>query len=412
MGQRLDDAANTRSMLLAAALLEQGHEVTMWTSAYDHIRKVWRQEWLLDPGGYRRDDGLHIKFMKGCGYKKNISLNRFVDHWLAGRDLQRQAATMERPDAIIASIPDHITADAAARVAKQRGVPLIVDVRDKWPDIFIDNISHPLGSKLLKLGLSYERHRARRTLRQAAAIVAMMESMHDWGLSRANRRKTENDRVFYLTTCDRNFGPEASAVPLSPNLQAVIDACSGKLIFAFVGTFNRTQHPMLILDAIDLLQHRGALPDNVAVVIGGDGIQADEVRERAAKLENVHSVGWLSSEQLAALLRHADIGLLPMNFPSPAFNNKAFSYMASGLPIINGATGDLADLIVREGVGINVCGGNVPAFADAIVELARSPSTIEAMTRNMRTLFETSFDRETNYAAYAKHVEAVAAEAA
>ena len=78
IGQRLDGAENTRTMLLCDHLLRAGHEVTLWTSAYDHIRKGWRQEWLVHgESGYRMPNGLDVRFMKGCGYKSNVSVSRF-----------------------------------------------------------------------------------------------------------------------------------------------------------------------------------------------------------------------------------------------------------------------------------------------------------------------------------------------
>src|SRR4051812_28861788 len=108
IGQRLDGAENTRSMLLCAELIRRGHEVTLWTSAYDHIRKEWRREWRESDGAsYRHPDGMEIRFMRGCGYATSVSLRRFVDHWLAARDFARRARSLPRPDAIVASLPDH-----------------------------------------------------------------------------------------------------------------------------------------------------------------------------------------------------------------------------------------------------------------------------------------------------------------
>jgi glycosyltransferase involved in cell wall biosynthesis len=411
IGQRLDGAENTRTMLLCDQLLRQGHEVTLWTSAYDHIRKQWREEWLAHgEAGYRMSNGLVVRFMKGCGYKSNVSVARLIDHILAARDLLRQAASLPAPDALVASLPDHITADAMVRYGRSVGATTFVDVRDKWPDIFIDHAPNLMLKLVVRTGLVFETARARRALRDADGLVAMMNSMMVWGLRKAGRNARETDRVFYLTTTPRNFGIDRPVVDLPAGVRAALAAVKGRTVFAFVGTFNRTQHPGLLLDAIDLLAARGQLdPGRVAFLIGGSGVGAEEITRRAGSYDCVHDLGWLDTGTMLEVLASSDVGLLLMNFASPAFNNKAFAYLASGIPIINGATGDLAELVEERGVGINVPGGNVEALADAIVRLASDATLLADGQAKVRVLFDELFDRDSNYAAYIAHIEAVTA---
>ncbi len=411
IGQRLDDANNTRTMLLCEHLIRAGHDVTLWTSAFDHIRKCWRPEWIAHgEAGYRMPNGLDVRFMKGRGYKSNVSIARLVDHILAARSLRRQASVLPPPDAVIASLPDHITAEAIVRYGRSVGAVTIVDVRDKWPDIFIDYAPNAALKALVRFGLLLETARVRKALRNADGLVAMMNSLMTWGLTKAGRTSRGTDRVFYLTTTPRNFGIERPVRDLPQTVRDALDAVEGKIVFTFVGTFNRTQHPALLLDALDLLVESGRLhPDRMAFIIGGDGVDSDEIAERSKKYPSVYRLGWLDTETMLEVLAASDVGLLLMNFPSPAFNNKAFAYLASGLPIINGATGDLAELIEKRDVGVNVGGGDSKALAEAILRLAEDRVALEACKGRVRNLFDESFDRESNYAAYVAHVEALAA---
>ncbi|MDF1503033.1 glycosyltransferase family 4 protein [Roseisolibacter sp. H3M3-2] len=398
-------------MLLCAEMLRRGHEVTLWTSAYDHIRKQWREEWLESGGEpVRREDGLQIRFLKGCGYRTNVGMRRFVDHWLAARDFARVAPTLARPDVIVASLPDHLTAEAAVEYGRRAGAASIVDVRDKWPDVFVDRAGPGARGAVADAVLRPEHRRSARLLRRTDAVLGSMNSMLDWALTKAGRAPTWRDRVFYLTTFPRNFDLGADAPRPAGAVAAALAASAGRTVFSFVGTFNRTQHPLLILDAVDELVARGADTSRLSVIIAGDGLDAEQVRSRAAAHAFVHVVGWVDAAQMAALLAGSHVGILAMNFPSPAFNNKAFAYLASGLPILNGATGDLADLVVEHGIGVNVPGGDAGALADAIDRLGHDRGTVEAMTDRARRLFAERFDRDANYQAYAEHVEAVAAD--
>ncbi|ATQ41142.1 glycosyltransferase family 4 protein [Caulobacter mirabilis] len=412
MGQRLDDAANTRSMLLCSELLSRGHEVVMWTSAWDHIRKEWRKEWVESGGKpVRRSDGLEIRFMKGCGYQQNTSPRRLVDHWMAAADFAKQARSAPRPDAIVASSPDHVTAAAAVKFGRSIGAVTLIDIRDKWPDILFDLTRGSLVKRAAGgVAMVFEQRRTRQALRRADGIVAMMNSMMDWGLAKADRPRTDDEKVFFLTTAPKNFDVPAKPLESDHAISRALEAARGKTVFAFAGTFNRTQHPALLLDAVDRLKQQGRLrEDRVAFLIGGAGQDADVVERRAAAHACVHYVGWMKPHEMDALLRGSDVGLLLMNFPSEAFNNKTFSYMASGLPIISGATGDLHELINEYGVGVNVTGGNVDQLADAIDLLASDDQERARMTTQMRALFDSRFDQKGNYAAYADHIEAMVA---
>lgn len=382
----------------------------MWTSAYDHIQKKWRPEWLeFGRDGYRRADGLQIRFMRGCGYQNNVSIRRFVDHWLAARDFLRQASYLDAPDALIVSLPDHLTAAAAVKYGWRQRVPTIVDVRDKWPDIFLDRISGRFFKPLVRVGLVTERRRTSRLLKRAHGLVAVMHSLMEWALTRSGRQLAWQHRVFYLTTSAKNFDLPDVAHSDDPLISRLINSLQGRTVFTFVGTFNQTQNPNLILDALDVLASRGQSDDGrIAVVIAGDGNGSAALRERATRYPSVSVLGWLTEAQMRRVLAASHVGILAMNFPSPAFNNKAFAYLASGLPIINGATGDLAAILSDEHAGINVLGGDARALADAIAELARDETRRLALAQNARRVFEERFDRDANYRAYADHVERLA----
>lgn len=408
IGQPLEDAQNTRSMILCDVLLRRGHDVTMWTSAWDHIKKEWRKEWLAaGKGPTQLDNGLKLRFMKGSGYMKNTSPTRLVDHWLAAQDFRRQVKDLEPPDAIVASCPDHLTAAAAVEYGRSVGAIAMVDVRDKWPDVLFDLMrGSPVKQAVARIGLFNETRRISKALRDADAIVAMMESMLEWGLKKAGRPRGPQDDIYFLTTAPKNFDVERPPLPEDHPVSKALQACAGKTVFAYVGAFNRTQHPSVLLDALDVLERQGRNdPSRMAFLIGGTGMEADVVAARAAAKPNVHYVGWLKSNEMATLLAGADAGLLLLTAPTEAFNNKTFSYLASGLPIVNGATGDLAVLIDRQNAGVNVPAGNPEALAAAILDLVEHRERLDAMKQSVRELFVTNFDRERTYNAYADHIE-------
>src|SRR3546814_20713525 len=108
IGQRLDHADNTRTMLLARYLMQRGHDVTLWTSAFDHIRKQWRTE-MADAidGCWTMPNGLDVRFMRGCGYQRKIGVRRVYDHALPARAFRGQAKWLSSHEHFVASPPTH-----------------------------------------------------------------------------------------------------------------------------------------------------------------------------------------------------------------------------------------------------------------------------------------------------------------
>src|SRR3546814_18969359 len=91
---------------------------------------------------------------------------------LAARDFRRQAEVLPRPDIVVASLPDHVTAAAMVDFARDHRIPSLIDVRDNWPDIFHDYAPAPL-KPLVRAGLWFSSRRARPAGPQATAAVAV-----------------------------------------------------------------------------------------------------------------------------------------------------------------------------------------------------------------------------------------------
>lgn len=405
IGQRLDNAENTRTFLLANALASRGHKVVIWTSSFDHIRKSTRSEYIESPNGYKYSDSISIKFGKGCGYSNNVSLKRLVDHLLVANSIISQAVAMKAPDLVVASLPDHITCAAIVRYSKARKIPCIVDIRDKWPDIFVDY--SPLSLKpFVKSLLFLERMRVGYALRNATEVVAMMGSLLRWANTYTSSVDIEKNQVFYIASSPCNFAEESRQ---EESVKIAMANKVSKVVFTFAGTFNATQNPMLVLEALDFLQrHKPEIYSQIRVNIAGSGQNAHHTSARAKDHKNVDWHGWLLPDELRELLRCSDVGLLPMSFKSLAFNNKSFSYMSSGIPIINCADGDLARLIEEEQLGINVPAGNPELFAAAMASIVTSPNLLLVMKKNMRKQFTMKFSPESNYLKYALFTESIA----
>ena len=118
---------------LARVLASRGHQVTWHSSNFLHYQK----ELYPETGLLHLEEGydLHLHY---CGtYPRNISPQRWVHHARLAREVYRELMQAQHLDVIVCCVPTLESAWACSLVAKKRGVPLIVDVRDPWPEVFV-----------------------------------------------------------------------------------------------------------------------------------------------------------------------------------------------------------------------------------------------------------------------------------
>lgn len=383
-----------RSGLLAQELGRHGHEVVWWTSTFSHHLKKFI---------FERDTRLELMpnvtllALDVGRYQRNISFARLLHHRRLGRRFHELAPSEPSPDIIISALPNLDFPFQAARYASGRGVPLIVDVRDPWPDVFADKSPAPLRPLVRWLTLS-ERRRAAHSLKSAVALTAVSKGFLRWALGLAGRTQSRHDRVFYLGHSGfKAAGQESSPPSLATQL-------NGKLVFTFVGTFGHSYEVELIARAA---QHFHTHRPDVAFVLVGDGQQRETLRQRYAELPNLILTGWLDTREIAAVLAQSDVGLVPCRSLPDTVPNKPFEYLAAGLPLLSSLQGEMAEIIETHGLGLSYRAGDLGGFIQAVERICRDPQALSQWSANATKAFSEKFSASRIYPAFASHIERV-----
>src|SRR5690554_4268813 len=144
-----------RSGTFAKDLAGRGHDVTWWSSTYLHYEKkyVANKFKIINLKDNFRLVLMHSRF----GYKKNISLKRIKYSRDLGKIFNKESLKQKTPDIIYTSWPLIDLSYEAVNYANKHNIPVVVDIRDMWPDIFVQPFSKPL-KPLIKLvvGLMYK----------------------------------------------------------------------------------------------------------------------------------------------------------------------------------------------------------------------------------------------------------------
>lgn len=395
-----------RSNTLCETLADRGHKVVRWRSAFSHQAKVF-----LASGNTSEPHDNYVQRFIGCtAYESHVSLARIRSH----RDLARNFLLMARqgpaPALIhVGNVPISL-ALAAVRYANEVNCPVVIDIRDLWPDIFADLL--PEKMSVLRPAMIKLMHACafplKNAMRNATAITALTQSYMDWALKLAAREQTNDDAIFSMCYPRQTITPSDSDVA---NLYARLGIGPHDQVAVYLGNLGYQSDFDTILAAADKLS---AKFPNFKIVLAGSGPRQNKLKKIAETSPNVIVPGWLEGVEISTLLHISQIGLIAFH-PVPNYlrniPNKFSEYLAGGLAISCGLGGEMAQLIQKEKCGFLYEPGDVTSLASALENILKDPPQLESMCNRARHLHASQFDGNKIYPAFANHLEKLAEKA-
>lgn len=392
-----------RCSMLAKTLVAQGHQVLWWASTFDHARKRHR---FNSPHTVELQTGLTIRLLHGPGYNHNRSLKRFWHHRVLAGAFAKEASASNKPDLIFSSLPALELAEQAVLYGQRTRVPVLVDVRDLWPDHYLTVVPMPLRG-LLRLVLFAEFRRVRWLLKNATGITAISKTFLNWALRFAGRAQREVDDVYPMSYPSVTL-PETQIVAKKRELFSRFRIRTNGLTITFVGSINSVFDFRTVIKVARSFDRPEYI---VQFIFVGDGTNYSQVCAQARGLKNVIFTGRLDQLSVTAMLGLTSIGLAPYaegQSISGSLPNKPFEYMAAGLPLLSSLRGELEDLIRTEQIGLQYETGNVDSLLEKIRWIAAHPVERKSMGLRARRLFEGRFSAEVIYPKLAQHLEKIA----
>ena len=353
-----------RYWLMARAFAQAGHQVTYWTSDFSHAHKAPRLfKETVAPDGFR------LTLVPTMPYPANICLRRVRSHRALARTWrQMAAASPERPDVVIASLPPLSLASAALAFCRTVGARFVVDVQDAWPETFYRVAPAWLFAPLRTV--------ARRIYRSADAVTAVAARYLDLARSYGATAPTH---LCHLGIDIGNLSPFTSHP--SP------------FTLLYLGAMGKSYDLETVIDAVKEM-------DGTELDLAGTGPKEAALRARAADCPRIRFHGYLDATALQALFARAAAGVIPM-FPDSCVGvpNKLADYAAAGLRVVNSLPGETADIVSRFAAGSFYVAGDVQSFKAAVASLRNpAPGFDPAAFRDV-------FDARRLYAAYVDFIQ-------
>lgn len=388
---------------LADALVQRGHSVLRWAPTFQHARKHQRfnRDTFVEVG-----PGHNNQFVYADGYRRNVSLARFRSYRRLATRFRHLAPKHERPDIIVSGIPSLDWCDAANDFGDSINAPVVIDVRDLWPDVFLTSVPRALRP-FARRALRPLYAQAERICQRATALTAVSQTYLRWGLGNARRERKTLDKVLPLGYSQQVEAASNRVERLANLREHGIDY--RKTICCFFGLFEKSYDLCTVVDAARRMQQAGRC--DVQFVLCGSGGQYPKLRRRARGLNNVVFMGWVDQHTLAAVMSIAEIGLAAYTADATqSLPNKPFEYMAGRLAVVSSLQGELADLLRAERCGDTYTAGDSHSLVQTIQNLLRDPASLDAKREQGHRLYVKQYSATNLAQQFAQHLETVHAQ--
>ncbi len=307
---------------------------------------------------------------------------------------------LPRPDVVIATSPQFFCGWAGVIVARMKRAPLVLEIRDLWPDSI-----RAVGAMRNRLLLRILELLERAMYRSARRIVTVGAGYR----ARILEKVDLQDRISVVT----NGVDLERFVPHKPDrrLRRTWNL-DGQFVCSYVGTIGMAHGLEVVLEAAKTLKNKDRR--DIAFCLVGDGASRkplEEQVERAGLNDMVVFAGRQPKERIPAILAASDaclIHLKELGLFETVIPSKMFEIMAMNRPIIMGVRGEARDIVLEAGAGLVMKPGSAESLIRAVETLADRPDLASSLGRAARQYVAAHYNRDALAARYLKLLQRIA----
>lgn len=271
----------------------------------------------------------------------------------------------ERPDLVLAAVPALPSAASAQVIAAVYQVPLVIDLRDAWPDLLgnVASWAHSApnaDSPTLALQAAAVRHAGKAA--EKAFLLLFRRAQHIIVTSQRLERSLSPRLSRPVTTIVNS--PRCAVATAHQPAHRPSSAATSTLHVLYGGTVGRAQGMHSAIRAADIAQRNGAA---LILRIVGQGAELNAVRQLAEQINApVEFLEPVLHEQMAEHYRWCDAALVHLRDWEPlqqTIPSKMIEAMALGVPVIVAADGEAAEITRSTGAGAAIAAMDPHALA-------------------------------------------------
>ena len=381
-----------RAINLSNALVSKGHKVEIISTRFFPQEKRFRKNIK------NKLTGINETLIDSPGYKSNISVKRLFDHHILSFNLLiNLLKRKEKPDIIFVGFPPIEWSLISVFYSFFKSIPIIIDVKDLWPDIFWDKEGiNPLKKEFIKfLFLPY---------RIYSILIASLTDYITGPTELIAKYFKNNYQNKFLSKILKSQDPNTFSSPIVPpkegeriKLDIIKTDPKECLNILFIGSLMSVYDFETVKKSIQILNKKKI---KIKLFIAGRGGSENHIKDIFNHIENVYFLGWINRKEAIEISLNCHLALAPyQNIKNYELNlvNKYIDYMSLGLPILSPLRGFAYELIKKYEIGWNYTPKNSSTLARIIMDIIESPDKIKVRSENAMTLFKTKYNFEIVY---------------
>ena len=373
-----------RAYDFAKYLVDAGHRVSIVANQYSYLtgRTVAARGQLVieerHPAGFTIYRAWAASGYHGSYLRRAMS---FMTYMLTSA---YAAMRVPGPDVLVAGSPPVTVALVAGLVARVRGIPLVVEVRDLWVQV-AEELKIVRSRIVLGLVRAWERSVHRQAVRIVVNSPGFIPHLLADGL-------TKDKIVLIPNGVDTELFSPITAEARDDVRRSL--RLTDKFVVMYAGSLGFANDLPTVLDTAEKLRAER----DVVLVLVGDGNRRAQAQADATRrgLDNVVFKGPIAKQDVPKYLGASDVAFCTLlNTPlfRTVYPNKVFDGMACARPVIVLVDGVIRECVETADAGICVQPGDAQGFADAVLKLRGNAALSFRMGQNGRRYVEQNFDR-------------------
>ena len=346
---------------LAKYLREHGYNVLVFAGSALHNTEI---NFITDGSLYNRTmvDSVPFVYIYTRQYKsmKGESLS-FIDFYC---NLMKCYRRFDKPDLIMAAMPQPLSCLAGYRIAKKYKVPYITSIVDLWPLSIVEYAGFSENNPAIQAMYIFEKW----LYEKSNELVFTWEGAYDYIIDKGWNKTIPRNKFHYI-----NIGVDLREFYHNMERYTLDDPDLSDDMFRvmYCGSVRTANDIGTVVSCAKRLNNDG-YSEKFRFIIYGDGPDR-EVLEKRCVHENIHNVvfkGSIEKKYIPYVLSRSNLNILNLK-PAKTqkygnSSNKLFEYLAAGNPVIANIDEGKYPIITKYGCGKVVKAGSSEEYAKGV----------------------------------------------